>query len=44
MINGEVVKETEMVGQYQVIKIEDDRVVLLKDGQAMEVELNKEVQ
>ena len=40
MINGEVVKESEMAGDYQVIKIEDARVVLLKDGQALEIGLN----
>jgi len=41
IINDLVVKIGDMVGEYQVLKIEETKVIFLKDGQAMEVRLKK---
>jgi hypothetical protein len=37
-----VVKIGDTVGDYQVLKIEKNRVILIKEGQSLEVELKKE--
>lgn len=42
ILNGEVLKPGDSSGDYQLLKIEDGRIVLIKDGQALELELNKE--
>jgi hypothetical protein len=42
IINGLIVKVGDYVGDYQVLKIEEKKVILMKDGQPFEVELKKE--
>ena len=42
VVNGEVVRIGEMVSGYQVLKIEDRKVVFIKEGQTQEIELKKE--
>jgi len=42
VVNGLVVKVGDFVGDYQVLKIEEKKVVFIKEGQPFEVELNKE--
>ncbi len=42
LVNGEPVRVGDMAGEYQVLKIEKNRVVFVKDGQTLEVELKKE--
>ncbi len=42
IVNGSVVKVGDFVGDYQVLKIEEKKVIFIKDGQPFEVELNKE--
>ena len=42
IVNQEVVKVSDMVGEYQVLKIERSRVVFVKDGEPLEIELKKE--
>lgn len=42
VVNGNVVKIGDMVGDYQVLKIEERKVVFIKEGQPFEVELKKE--
>jgi len=42
VVNGEVVRIGEMVSGYQVLKIEDRKVVFIKEGQPQEIELKKE--
>jgi hypothetical protein len=42
MINKEIVRIGDWVGDYQVYKIENDKVILLKDGIEKEIEPNKE--
>lgn len=41
IINGEVRKIGDIVNGYQVLKIEENKVILIKEGQLSEVELNK---
>ena len=31
----------EMVGDFQILKIFEDKVIFIKDGEPLEVELNK---
>ena len=42
IVNGLVVKVGDFVGDYQVLKIEEKKVVFIKEGQPFEVELKKE--
>jgi hypothetical protein len=42
IVNTKVVKIGDTVDNYQVLKIEKNRVIFIKDGQPMEVELKKE--
>lgn len=42
IVNAEVVGVGDPVGEYQVLKIFENKVVFIKDGQPLEVELNKE--
>ena len=44
IVNGNVVGVGYYVDNYQVLKIEEDRVVFIKEGQTKEVELKKEEQ
>ncbi|GEM_PF-435424 len=39
MINGRIVKENDAIGQFVVLRIEADKVTLLKDGQEFELRL-----
>lgn len=41
-VNGEIVKIGDKIGAYQVLKIEEDKVVFIKDGELLKVELKKE--
>ncbi len=41
IMNGQVVKIGDFVKDAQVLRIEYDRVILIKDGQTSEVELKK---
>lgn len=42
MVNGVVVKVSDFVDSYQVLRIEKDKVVFIKDGQIHAEELKKE--
>lgn len=42
LVNGAVVGIGDAVGDYTVLKIEEDRVVFIKDGEPKEIELKKE--
>ncbi|MBI4972857.1 MAG: hypothetical protein HZA27_02020 [Candidatus Omnitrophica bacterium] len=42
IVNGSVVKIGDSVGDYQVLKIEENKVIFIKEGQPTEVELKKE--
>ncbi|MFY9402212.1 MAG: hypothetical protein WAQ07_02230 [Candidatus Omnitrophota bacterium] len=42
IVNGMVVKVGDFVGDYQVLKIQEDKVTFIKDGEPFEVELEKE--
>ncbi len=42
IVNTEVVGVGDSVGDYQVLKIFENKVVFIKDGEPLEVELNKE--
>ncbi len=42
IVNGQVVKVGDFVGNYQVLKIEEKKVIFIKDGQPFEVDLKKE--
>jgi len=42
IVGGEVVGIGDLVNGYQVLKIEENRVILIKDGEATEVELKTE--
>jgi len=42
IVNGVVVKISDKVGDYQVLKIEEKRVIFIKEGEPLEVELKKE--
>jgi len=41
IVNGEVVKIGDKINNYSVLKIEKNRVIFIKDGQPIEVELKK---
>ncbi len=42
IVNGTVVKIGDKIGDYQVLKIEKKRIVFIKEGQPLEIELAKE--
>ena len=42
VVNGEVVKIGDSIDGYQILKIEEKKVIFIKEGQAVEVELKKE--
>ncbi len=42
IVNGAVSGIGDMVGDYQVLKIEERKVVFIKEGKAIEVEMHKE--
>jgi hypothetical protein len=42
IVNGETVKVGDRLGNFQVLKIEKDRVVFVKDGETYELLLKKE--
>lgn len=42
IVNGVVVRIGDRVGDYQVLKIEERKVILIKEGQIQELELKKE--
>jgi hypothetical protein len=42
IINGEIVKIGDKVGDYQVLKIEKEKVIFIKEGEPLEVELKRE--
>ncbi|OGX15698.1 MAG: hypothetical protein A2166_02915 [Omnitrophica WOR_2 bacterium RBG_13_41_10] len=42
IVNGEVVRVGDEAGGFQVLKIQKDKVVFIKDGQPTEIELKKE--
>jgi hypothetical protein len=42
IINSKVVKVSEFVGDYQVLKIKENKVILIRGGQTYELEIKKE--
>ena len=42
LVNGEVVRVSDKIGDYQVLKIEKSKVIFIKSGQTLEVELREE--
>lgn len=44
IVNGIVVKVGDEIGNYQVLKIEKDKVTFIKEGQTQEIVLKKEEQ
>jgi uncharacterized beta-barrel protein YwiB (DUF1934 family) len=42
VVNGQVVKISDTVDGYQVLKIDENKVVFIKEGQIKEVEMEKE--
>ncbi len=42
IVNGSVVKVGDFVGDYQILDIEENKVIFIKDGQPLEVELKEE--
>lgn len=42
IVNGEIVKVGDAIGDCQVLKIEKNKVIFIKEGQSTEVELKKE--
>ncbi len=42
LVNAEVVTTGDYVGSYQVLKIEENKVIFIKEGQVSEIELEKE--
>ncbi len=42
IVNGEVVRVSDKVSDYQVLKIEKNKVIFIKDGQITEVGLKEE--
>jgi len=41
VVNGEVIKVGDGINNYQVLRIEKNRVIFIKDGQPLEVELKE---
>jgi len=42
IVNGEVVKTGDKSGDYQVLKIEKNKVIFIKEGEPIEIELKRE--
>ncbi|HTY45817.1 MAG TPA: hypothetical protein VMD52_07510 [Patescibacteria group bacterium] len=42
LVNGEPVRVGDMAGEYQVLKIEKNKVIFVKEGQTLEMVLKKE--
>ena len=42
LVNGEVVKIGDTIGGYQILRIEKNKVVFIKEGEMTEIELKKE--
>ena len=42
IVNSNVVGIGDVVGAYQVLKIQENKVIFIKDGEPLEVELTKE--
>ena len=42
IVNSEIIRIGDKVGEYQVLKIEEKKVIFIKEGQIVEVELKKE--
>ena len=42
VVNANVVGIGDMVGDYQVLKIQENKVIFIKDGELLELELTKE--
>ena len=42
VVNGFVVAIGDVVGDYQILKIEDNKVIFIKEGQVIGVDLKKE--
>lgn len=42
IVNGEVVKVGDKIGDYQILKVEKNKVIFIKEGQISEVELKEE--
>lgn len=42
IVNGSVVSIGDAVGDYQVLRVEENRVIFIKEGQVVEVDLKKE--
>lgn len=42
LVNSEVVRVSDKIGDYQVLKIEKNKVIFIKGGQITEVELKEE--
>ncbi|MBU4346535.1 MAG: general secretion pathway protein GspB [Candidatus Omnitrophica bacterium] len=41
IVNGAVVKIGDKINEYQLLKIEEDKVAFIKDGQTLELELKE---
>lgn len=42
VVNGEVVKVGDKISDYQVLRIQQNKIIFIKEGEPMEVELKKE--
>jgi len=42
LVNGSVVAVSDFVGEYQVLKIEQNKVIFIKNGETTEIALKKE--
>ena len=42
IVNANVVGIGDLVGDYQVLKIQENKVIFIKDGEPLEIELTKE--
>ena len=42
VVNGEVVKVGDLIDGYQVLKIEEDKVIVIKEGQPKEIVIEEE--
>jgi hypothetical protein len=42
IVNAEIVKIGDKIGDYQVLKIQENKVVFIKEGEPLEIELKKE--
>jgi hypothetical protein len=42
LVDGRVVKVGDSLGEYQVMRIEKDKIIFVKNGEPIEVELKKE--